>query len=449
MTYHHQALYVSDPWGNPTEVVNGYRTMQSLADVAECGSGRFANLLADAGNAALAWGPCGAYEAGMSGGAPPYTWTALELGETKTPWYDNSVDSINAYGILITEWTGLDSAHTQRGVSALGGAPGGARFGPSRSKHRVMKLNVLLFGENERALDFLFYWLEDSLRSCCACATPTLWTRLNEPWLSTSPTTEDLEYGWVMMRDVVLLEGLTWEAQPLPSSGQVMRQASFTIAAGDPCLYEQVVLDGADAAVTSMATTSHTASAAATTAACNSFLNSGSDASLAVVLPQPPYGEVCPTLTFSSTMAVRSDGTRKSLPDLRITGYLDPTSSYTAGRVTDPDRCGLLKTGELILTGAGTSGLTIEVDLAARRVRYRDPLTLSGEWLDGSWMIGRATSRLRRWWGIPRCPGQGLVVVEPAYSTLINYADYQLYALSDAVASWNIAWRAYRRYGCC
>lgn len=448
MTYHQQALYVSDPWGNPTEVINGYRTMQTLDDIGSCGANQFANVLGDAGNAALAFGPCGAYGHETTADET-YTWQALALGATNAPWYDNSSDSINAFGILVTEWTGLDSEHTQRAVSPLGGTPGGARFGPSRSKHRVMKLNVLLFGANERALNFLFYWLEDQLRSCCACAEPTMWTRLYEPTLSTVPTAADLERGWVQMRDVVLIEGMTWESQPTPSSGQVMRQASFTIAAGDPCLYERVNLTGADHLVTGMATTSHAASAGTTESACNTFLNSASKASLAVVLPQPPYGEVCPTLKISSTSEFRSDGTRKSLPDLRITGYLDPNSTYTPGRVTDPDRCGLLKTGELILSGAGTSGLRIDVDLAAREIRYNDPLRIDGEWSDGSWMVGRATSRLRRWWGIPRCPGQGLVVVEPLYSTLINSSDYTLYALSDAITSWTIGWTAYRRYGCC
>ena len=60
MTYHQQALYVSDPWGNPTEVINGYRTMQTLDDIGSCGANQFANVLGDAGNAALAFGPCGA-----------------------------------------------------------------------------------------------------------------------------------------------------------------------------------------------------------------------------------------------------------------------------------------------------------------------------------------------------------------------------------------------------
>ena len=443
-SYFQQALYVSDPWGNPSEVVNGSRTMARLASLGSCGAGRYANVLDDAGCEALSWTPCASTEPLVA--APDgYSWTALSYGATDAPWHDNSADSLNAYGFTILDWTGLDYAHALRTPSPLGGRPGGSRFAMPVSKHRVMKLNVLLHAANDRALDFLFHWLTDVLSGCGGCDEMMLWTRTIDPYLSTSPTFTELERGWVKMRNVALIEGPTWEDQPTPNSGSVMRMASFTLAAGDPALYEWVDL-GADGDVTTMATTSHSASAAATVAACNSFLNSASNAARAVVLPARGFGTVSPHIFISSAGATRAGGTRKSLPDLRITGYLDPTASYTAGRVTDPDRCGLLKVGELILSGNGTSGLDIQIDLGARKVLYREPGSLDG-WSDGTWMVAAPQVGRKRWWGIPRCPGQGLLVVEPAYSSLINSADYVLYGTSDAITSWSVAFRAFHRYG--
>ena len=38
-------------------------------------------------------------------------------------------------------------------------------------------------------------------------------------------------------------------------------------------------------------------------------------------------------------------------------------------------------------------------------------------------------------------------MVEPAYSSLINSADYVLYGTSDAITSWTVAFRAFHRYG--
>lgn len=446
-TYFQQALYVSDAWGNPSEVINGSRTAARLASIGSCGQGRYANMLDDFGCEALSYGPCGTVEPLVDQGNG-YGWLPLAYGQTESPWYDNSADSINAYGFTILEWTGLDYAHTQRAVVQRGGRPGGARFGMSVAKHRVMKVNVLLHGANDRALDFLFNWLADALGSCCSCSEPTMWTRIVNPYLSTVPTSEELERGWVKMRDVVLLEGPTWEAQPTPNSGSVMRAASFTIAAGDPCFYEVVPL-GEDSEMSSMATTAHAPSTSTLESACNTFLNSASHASLAVVLPQRAYGTVSPHIFITSPGATRSNGTRKSLPDLRITGYFDPNATYDpASALPDPDRCGLMKIGELILSGNGTSGLDIQIDMAAQEIRYREPGEI-GDWHDGSWMIGRPTAGRRRWWGVPRCPGQGLLVVEPAYAGLMNGADYTLYGVSDAITAWTVQFRAFHRYGCC
>lgn len=444
--YFQQCLYVSDPWGNPSEVINGSRTASRLASVGSCGRGQYADILDDFGCEALSYGPCGGTEP-LVGGGEGYAWLPLGYSHVDAPWYDNSADSINAYGFTILEWTGLDYAHRQRAVVQLGGRPGGARFGAPMSKHRVMKLNVALHGANGRALDFLFNWLADVLGSCCSCDEPSAWTRIIDPYLSTAPTREELERGWVKMRNVVLLEGPTWEAQPTPNSGSVMRVASFTIAAGDPCFYETVPL-GEDSEVSSMSTTSHVASTATLAAACNTFLNSASGASRAVVIPQRGHGTVHPHIFISSPGATRSGGTRKSLPDLRITGYFDPNATYDPSAVTDPDRCGLMKIGELILSGNGTSGLDIQIDMAAQQIRYREPGELNG-WHDGSWMIGAPTAGRTRWWGVPRCPGQGVLVVEPAYASLLNSADYVLYGVSDAITSWSIAFRAFHRSGCC
>src|SRR5690606_5606622 len=102
------------------------------------------------------------------------------------------------------------------------------------SRHREMKLNVLLVGLNEPALMHGFRWLESFLVGCSeSCGEWAFWIRDFCP-----PDPElDPEEGVYRLDEVALIEGPTWESPVTPRSGCVIRRASFTIAAGDPCMY--------------------------------------------------------------------------------------------------------------------------------------------------------------------------------------------------------------------
>lgn len=432
-TYFTQQLYMSDVFGNPAEVINGARTTEYLAALGHCGAGRFADPLDAAGCEALMYQPCT-----MASNGTVSSWLSPGFTHTNSPWHDNSAESLDAIGFIITDWTGLDGEAHTRSSSALGSRPGGASFGAQRSKTRTMKLNVLLLGLSERALNHLFRWLESTLLNCCdPCSGGKLWSRQFCPYLSTAPTVAELETGWFRLDNVVLLDGPTWEAQPVLDSGAHLRLVSFTLAAGDPCMYED---DNASSLYGGSASTVGTSLSTSTLeAACNTF--AGLTARQGASLSGRAYGEVAPVITITSNREVRAGGVIKPLPDLRIAGYYDPA-------VEGVNPCRQSRIGELVLSGAATSGLEIVVDMAARKITYRDPTSAAG-WLDGSWMIARRAGITRRWWSVPRCPGSAYVLVEPLYAGLSNSADFALNGVSDPVSAWTVTFDATKRYSCC
>lgn len=353
------------------------------------------------------------------------SWQTVNFAASGAPWYNaNYAASTEALGFLIEEFTGLDGAHHQRSIQPIGSLRGGGQPGALSHKHRTMKLNVLLHGTSERGLTYLFRWLEQRLLSCCGSGgVQQLWVRESCPALSVP------EEGLQMLNEVVLVEGPTWENQPTNASGCYLRRVSFTLAAGDPCMY------AVDTDVSSATMTTSGATLTVSTTARGSWV--GTDKYLASAMPAGRVGRVGPVVTISSPLEVRTDGVRKPIPDLLITGYASPANDGFA-TLTDA-----YPVGEIIISGAASSGLVIEVNVPGRQVRYRDPYG-DNQWYDGTRFISPAEYGARRWWAIDNCVGGG-VIIQPAWAGLASRWD----GSADPVSTWTVDVNAVEINGCC
>lgn len=352
------------------------------------------------------------------------SWQAVNFASTAAPWYNaNNVASTEALGFLIEEFTGLDGAHHQRAIQPVGALRGGSVPGVLSHKHRTMKLNVLLHGTSERGLNYLFRWLEQQLLNCCGNdGYQQLWVRESCPILALP------EEGLQMLNEVVLVEGPTWEAQPTNNSGCYLRRASFTLAAGDPCMY------AVDSDVS--AATMTTSGVTLTTSTATRGWWAGTDKYLAAAMPAGRVGRVGPIVTISSPLENRT-GARKSIPDLVITGYAAPRNDGFA-TLTDA-----YPIGEIVIAGAASAGLVIEVNVPGRQVRYRDPYG-DNQWYDGSRFIGPSSVNARRWWAIDNCVPGG-VIVQPMWAGLACRYDSN----ADPVSQWTVDVNAVEINGCC
>jgi hypothetical protein len=173
--------------------------------------------------------------------AQTYSTPALD----PAPWYNVAYpQSADALGMLVEDWTGLDDAHITRPTTPWGGYGGGASLGSIAATGRTMKVNLFLFGRTEEAVEYLFRWLAATLTGVCAtCATESMLVRRY------CGSTSNLWDGVAEIRQVGLIEGLKWEAEPFTGGSCTFRRASFTLMAGDPCMYSQEITptpDGSD-----------------------------------------------------------------------------------------------------------------------------------------------------------------------------------------------------------
>lgn len=149
------------------------------------------------------------------------------------PWYSAEYpESADAIGFWVEEWTGLDDRHVSRAFTRYGTPRGGATAGAIGNAERVMKINIYLLGSTEESVEYLFRWLASTLSGVCGtCDLDSVLTRrfcgsVEDPW-----------WGMVEMRQVGLIEGLGWESDVAETGRCFFRHASFTLAAGDPCMY--------------------------------------------------------------------------------------------------------------------------------------------------------------------------------------------------------------------
>lgn len=170
----------------------------------------------------------------------PYTgeieWVAQPFGEPDldpAPWYNPDYpESADALGFWVEEWTGLGAGHTSRSVVNVGRSGGGVTLGRATSTGRVMKFQVLLLARTEDAMQYLFDWLDATLTGTCGgCVNENLWYR------RTCGDPIEPVKGVGEMRQVGLTEGLEWQADVFQRGSCYLRRVSFTLTAGDPCVY--------------------------------------------------------------------------------------------------------------------------------------------------------------------------------------------------------------------
>lgn len=392
-----QFLYGSDVFGNPTELINGARTAHRLLRSENWGRGEFSDVLDNAGCDGLLLQPCTMADDGTT-----EDWLMMDLRPEASPWYTGSAASLEAFGFYIEEWTGMDGAHHGRSVTPLG--RGGANYGPQSHGARVMKLNVLLMGSSERGLTHLFRWLESTLLNCCnPCHDASIWVR---EFCPTEPSI-DPEEGLARLARVALVEGPTWETPVSDRSGCTVRRASFTLSAGDPCMY------GSEVSCLPATTDFMTGDVDYDVLPDLVGVSSGWGWSCTPSFDGVDYGVLAPKVTITSEFDTFGS-LRQALPDLRISAYANP-GGVAAAPFT------LRKIGELIITGRGTTGLEIVADLAERTVKYRENTGNSPpEWVDGSRLIGQQVeANVRRWFSVQACD-YPLIAVEPVYGDLRN-----------------------------
>lgn len=363
---------------------------------------------------------------GGGGASAATSWLHWESYTTAAPWDNGSAAADEAYGFVVEEWTGLDGQHHLRAQTPVGTRRGGSRFGAQTHRARVMKLNVLLLGSSERGLEHLFRYLEARLLDCCgACCGRSIFLRTHCPDLS------DPASGWVRLDNVALVEGPTWESEPARGAGCSVRRVSFTIAAGDPCMY------GESSGTTTTTSSISGASLSTTTAVAGCDAWASTTRHVEVDVPAFEMGTTTAKVTISSPLEVDSAGDPKSLPDLRIYAFADADF----GTATP---CNSVHVGELILVGYQAAGMEIELDFGAQAVRARH-LGAGLDWEDGSRFLGRnIIGSSRRWWSLPSGKG-GTVVVEPVYAGLLN----SIAATADPVSEWTVAVEGVQRIGCC
>lgn len=363
---------------------------------------------------------------GGGGVAASTAWLHWDSYQPTAPWDNGVAAADEAYGYIVEEWTGLDGQPHVRSQSPIGTRRGGARLGPQSHRARVMKLNLLLLGSSERGLEHLFRYLESRLLDCCGpCCGRSIFLRTH------CPGDDDVDSGWVRLDRIGLVEGPTWESEPARGAGCSVRRVSFTIVAGDPCMY------GASSGTTSSTASISGASLSTSTAIAGCDAWASTSRTVSASIPAFDAGSGAAKVVISSPFETDAYGDPKSLPDLRIFGY----EAADFGTAT---ACNAPWAGELILCGYQAAGMEIELDFGAGTIRHRH-LGAGIDWEDGSQFLGRALpGGRRRWWTFG--PGRaGTVVVEPVYVGLLN----SIGATADPVSEWTVSIEGVQRIGCC
>lgn len=404
-------------------------------------------------------------------------------GVDPAPWYDGTAISSEALGLWVEEWTGLDGAHHTRTQAKRGARPGGASFGPLSHNARVMKVNMLLFASTDRGMRHLFRWFESWLMNACDLRdTTNLWVREVCPASVTTPTE-----GLAQLRGVVLVEGPTEETAPIDTARLVVKRISFTLAAGDPCIY------GPDSSVGSE-------SATWTPTIRTVEIPYGTDGGLSVPEFRPDRS-AAPGLVGGAVFSMPSDSLwAAAAPVVTITSDLlvgdvtdivYPGNDYTLPIFVPDSRQRLLVPALSVYVTSGVqnavlnavpyardeiaeselfarvdlkafpSGSTIVIDFAARTVDYLDiDLTAPvGQWQDGwRWVADRGTGQPR--WRLPPagCDGTTYVSVRPTFNPVQENDDtWGVVGVADADGnyvgnfnqfSWRVQVDSVARWGC-
>jgi hypothetical protein len=420
VTFHHGFLFIDEPNGFQHELFNHARTAAYLQSSSALGCGSVYGVLDDGGCASYRWVPpqtlsnevltdsngdiltdedgnilIGAENQSDSG------WYELSFSnpvDDLAPWYNPSFpESGEALGFWVTEWTGLDSGHIRREVTQVGAYRGGGVLGAMGSTAREMGFEVILIGESERALDYLYRWLDATLSSVCAtCATDTILVRR----YCAEVDPEDFDTvadGVVEMRGVGLISGLQWGAPPVERAGCFMRRVNFTMAATDPCMYGYCT----DVEVSQVMDWD----------AC--FAAANLDPARVNCRPSCSEMDGLCRLAFDYTV----DDPSAVAPIITLVAPTDADGSYPMrirtyannGELLPEELCGAPLLGELYVTSLPPYS-ELRYDVAARKVEFRSSNT--GGWINGFGYIGPNDVGTPRFFALG-C-GDFTTIIEPA-----------------------------------
>lgn len=417
-TYHQQTLtlYPLDSLGGSLELFNGYRTLAYLRNRTLCPS-CYVDVAAACPCPVLATAPldpCCAI-------APVFVpYTTPSNPANPAPWWDGVVGSPSsrALGFWIEEWTGLDGAHHSRSQTQFGRS--GSSFGPLTESGRTWKMNILLFGCDDCALQELFDWLENTLLNCCdPCSTFDAGY-----WRCCPAVGSVLKDSWVNVSGLALLEGPTWEAEPVEDLGCFMRRVSVTIGVADPCKYrcpEDCLINerfpiNARTCVQRLQD-------------LDRFI--GCDRDIACDL-YAAYRLCCqvdgaPTGVTAPIIVAENTGNTTSVP-FSVIGVLDPQ-----GAGCDP--CLAPQSGEIRFLGIPPGGKLV-IDALRQEVTYTDATTVVG--IDGMVFLDHPIGEYPTWPSFG-CDG-GWLAIEPSSLGLCSPTDVANLLFNVQVSS---------RYGCC
>jgi hypothetical protein len=375
--------------GATFEIVNHARTTAYLSGVTFDNGVSICDVLADGGCSAYAYAPpCGPDE------GPDWTpLTFLGPATDPAPWYSSLYpESADAYGFWIEEWTGLDDAHISRPVTTYGAPWGGAQLGGIRASERVMKLNVVLFGRNEAAIEYLYRWLATTLSSVCSsCEVDSVLIR------RICPTNGDLWQGVARMDKVGLVEGVRWESDPTNQSMCSVRRLSFGLTAGDPCMYVDITDEVTPITSANLTTCFGATLTDADRAPCRPTCNElHSSCRTVFTFTHEALGACGPVVRLFN------DNDEHSLP-VRLICYGDPN-----GIGITPNPCGLPVLGEVYVRPLPPWS-TLLWDVVGRKVSYHDHTTAG--YVAGWPYVAPNDRPLRRFFVLP-C-SQSHVIMEP------------------------------------
>jgi hypothetical protein len=415
VTYHHGWLFIQEENGNTVELFNHARTAAYLQSSSALGCGTVYGVLDDGGCTGYRWAPPDDVDTSENWAEQSYSTPAAD----GAPWYNSDFsESADALGFWVTEWTGLDSGHVQRGLTQIGSYGGGGVLGATGSGAREMGFEVILLAESERALDYLYQWLDATISSVCVtCATDTILIRRFCPD-ATPLNSTNCQDGVVELRGVGLTSGIQWGAPPVEQAGCYMRRVNFTLAATDPCMYGQC---------STVSTPTQALSWSTCFAAAD--LDSGRDPCRPSCTEVPVSCRLAYDYTVSDPSAVAPVITfmTSGHPDGSYPFRIRTYANYLG--LTPTNICGAAPLGELYI-GSLPPYTEFVYDVARRRVELSNPST--GGFINAFAYIGPNDSGTPRFFGLG-C-GDYTTIIEPADWCVDTVPDYGREFLSVSLA---------------
>lgn len=146
------------------------------------------------------------------------------------PWFDEAAPaSAEFLGWMLNTIDGFDYSHYGRTVNQR--AADGSNLTPMRASGREITYTVIGTALSERGMNYGLHWLAANLLSIggrCGYGRAVIRTHCDA---------EDITGGLYELRQVAARTAPEWTENTLGDNGCLVREARFTIIAGDPCLY--------------------------------------------------------------------------------------------------------------------------------------------------------------------------------------------------------------------